>query len=83
MTLKEKLARSRVVNDLSLELSIYNEAIAGNSKFKTFYQGKADEIKAKIKALIGEQLARLKVSKLYSYMYMKVQPYLVTGVMVP
>jgi len=54
MTLKEKLARSRVVNDLSLELSIYNEAIAGNSKFKTFYQGKADEIKAKIKALIGE-----------------------------
>jgi len=54
MTLKEKLERSRLVNNLSLELAIYNQAIEDNSKFKNFYQTKATEIEAKIDALTKE-----------------------------
>lgn len=51
MTLKEKLARSRVMNELSIELAIYNKAIADNSRFKSFYKIKADETEDKIEVL--------------------------------
>tara|TARA_R110000765_G_scaffold5054_1_gene15753 strand:+ start:437 stop:601 length:165 start_codon:yes stop_codon:yes gene_type:complete len=48
MTLKEKIAQSQQINQLKIELSIYDDAIKSGSKFSDYYETKAAAIKAKL-----------------------------------
>ena len=53
MTLKEKIARARKVDQLKEEMSIYDDAIKGGSKFSDFYATKAAALKADIEAILA------------------------------
>ena len=44
LTLKEKIAKSRLRDQLKQERQIYLDAIQGGSKFSEFYTTKADEL---------------------------------------
>ena len=48
MTLKEKIARARKVDQLKEEMSIYDDAIKGGSKFSDFYATKAAAIREEL-----------------------------------
>ena len=52
MTIKEKIARIRKIDQIKEEISIYAESIKSNSKFKSYYEGKIDELSAKLKAIV-------------------------------
>jgi len=51
MTLKEKLAKSKLVNKYKIERDFYLAAGKVNANFTGFYTGKAKEFQAKIDAL--------------------------------
>mgnify|MGYP003633219415 FL=1 len=51
MTLKEKVIQSQKVNQLKIEMSIYEGAIKNGSKFSDYYANKAAAIKAKINSI--------------------------------
>lgn len=53
MTLKEKIAKIRKVDQLKIEMSIYDDAILKGSKFSDFYATKAAAIKANIEAILA------------------------------
>ena len=51
MTLKEKIAKARKVDDIRHELSTYESAIAGGSKFTEFYRNKMVQLLKKLEAI--------------------------------
>jgi len=51
MKLKEKLAQAKQINQLKIEMSIYDDAIKNGSKFSDFYATKSAAIKAKIESI--------------------------------
>ena len=53
MTLKEKIAKIRKVDQMKIEMSIYDDAISKGSKFSDFYATKAAAIKANIEAILA------------------------------
>ena len=52
MTLKEKIAQARKVDQLKIEMSIYDDAIKRGSKFSDFYATKSAAIKTKIESIL-------------------------------
>lgn len=52
MTLKEKIDQARKVDQLKIEMSIYDDAIKSGSKFSDFYATKSAAIKAKIESIL-------------------------------
>jgi len=52
MTLKEKIAQARKVDQLKIEMSIYDDAIKSGSKFSDFYATKSAAIKNKIESIL-------------------------------
>ena len=54
--LKEQLAKSKSLNNLSIEIATYNKAAVSNPKFESYYLGKAEAAKSKMFALAGGEL---------------------------
>jgi len=53
MTLKERLAISRKVNDKQHEMDTYHAAIKANSKFSDFYRDQVLRLEAEIKTILA------------------------------
>jgi len=55
LTLKEKIARSRRLEQLTTEFNIYTDAARKQSKFTQYYMDKACAVGYKIDELKGEE----------------------------
>ena len=51
MTLKEKIARTRKVDDIKHEIATYEQALVGGSKYSEYYRTKMVQLKAKLEAI--------------------------------
>jgi|TARA_B110000037_G_scaffold188627_1_gene220233 hypothetical protein len=51
MTLKEKLAKAKLVNKYTIERDFYIQANKSNANFSSFYSDKAAEFQSKLNAL--------------------------------
>ena len=54
MTLKEKLAKSKALNKLSIDRTNYYKAAASNPKFEKYYSSRIEELETEMKELNGE-----------------------------
>ena len=53
MTLKEKIARTRKVDQLKEEMSIYDDAVESGSKFSDYYATKSAAIQEKLNVILA------------------------------
>jgi|TARA_B110000240_G_C13221787_1_gene334964 hypothetical protein len=51
VTLKEKVLRARIIEDLRHEMTTYQNAIEGGSKYTEYYQRKVNQLLEKMKAI--------------------------------
>jgi len=53
MTLKEKIARTRKIDDIKHEMATYEQALVGGSKFAEYYNVKLNHLRIKLHSILA------------------------------
>jgi len=51
MTLKEKIAKVRKIDDIKHEMATYEQALVGGSKYSEYYTKQINNLKAKLEVI--------------------------------